>query len=232
MIKYWRIWWWWEESLNGLISMNRRRTAPVGQWLNIGECGDDERNSSTISYRWREKGHPKFGYDHGLANVFIVREIFRWSNLDVKKKHIECLSMIEHWRMLWWWEKFFNDLIWIKGKETSVVGQWANISECVHCERNSTMICSRWREKGYRMLVNDKTLPNVMMLREIVQLSHLDEEKKGIRCSSMIKHWRMWWWSEKLFNDLISMKRKRTSDVGQWSNIDECVHRQRNSSMI
>ena len=65
------------------------------------------------------------------------------------------------------------------------------------------------------MLVNDQTLANATLLREIVQSSDLDEEKKHTGCRSMIKHWRTRSSSEKLSYDFISMKKKKSSDIGQ-----------------
>ena len=120
----------------------------------------------------------------------------------------------------------------LKWKSTSHVGPLSNICECYHYKRYCWVISSWGIEKGHWMLVNDQTLANVFIFREIVQRSYLDYERKGIGCWSMIKHWRMCSSSEILFNNLISMKRKRTSDVGQWSSIGECVHLCRICSII
>ena len=191
IIKHWRISSSSEKLFNHLISMKSKRTSDVDQSSHIDECDDDERNCSMISSRWREKGHRMLVNHHTLMNVMMMREIVQWSDLDEEKKDMGCWSMMKHWRMLWWWEKLFDDFISMKRKRTSDVGQWSNIGECVHCQRNCSMISSRWREEGHRMLFNDETLANVTLLREIVQWSDLAEEKKDIGCWSMIKHCRM-----------------------------------------
>ena len=147
-----------------------------------------------ISSRWREKGHRMLRNHQTLTNLIIFREIVQWSHLDEEKKDIGCWSIIKHWRISLFWEKFFNDLISMKRKRTSDVAKSSNIDESHHRKRNCSMISSRWREKGHRILVNDETLPNLILLREIVQWSHLDEEKKDIGCWSMIKHWRISSW--------------------------------------
>ena len=121
---------------------------------------------------------------------------------------------------------------------------------------------SRWREKAHRTLVNDQTLAYLIIFREILQWPHLDEDKRDIRSSSMIKkgivfilttihqwshldqeknhfgrwsmikYWRMFWWWERFFNAVISMKTKNTSDVPQWSNIGKPHHFLKNSTII
>ena len=232
MIKHWRMWWWWEKFLNDLISMKRKRTSDVGQWSNIGECLHLQRNCSMISSRWREKGHRMLVNDQTLANVFIVREIVQWSHLDEEKKDIGCWSMIKHWRMSSFSEKLFNDLISMKRKRTSDVGQWSNIGECYDDKRNCSMISSRWREKGHRLLANDHTLANIFLLREVHQSSRLDVAKKNSGCWLLSKHWRMSVSYDKVFNDLIPRSRKRTSDNTQWWKISECIHFKWDFSMI
>ena len=271
----------------------QKRTSDVGRWSKIAECYYGERNSSMISSRWREEGYRRMWNDQSLPNVMMGREILQWSHLDEEKIDIWCWRMIKHWGMFCWWERIFNDLVWMKRKghrvfvndqwlanfmivigivqwsnldvesrdigcwsmlkhwrmcssweacfndvismkrkRTSEVGRWENIGECVDRMRNSWMISYRWRENEQRMFSNDQRFANAMMMRELFQWSDLDEEKKDIGCWSMIKHWRMWWWWEKLFNDFISMKRKQTSDVGQCSTIGECDDDELNSSMI
>ena len=169
---------------------------------------------------------------HTLPNGFILKEIVQWSDLNEENKDIGCCEIVKHSRISSFSEKLFNDLIPMKRKTTSDVGQSSNIGECDDAAGNCLMLWSRRREKGHRMLVNHQTLANAMMLREIVQWSDLNEAKKDIRCWLIIKHWRMWSCSGKLFNDLISMKRKKTYHVGQLSNIGECSNDKRNCSMI
>ena len=48
-----------------------------------------------------------------------------------------------------------------------------------------------------------------MMMREILQWSSIDQEKKDIGSWSMIKHWRISSFSEEFFRLLISMNRRR-----------------------
>ena len=170
--------------------------------------------------------------DKTLPNVIMLREIVQWANLDEEKNDIGCCWILTHCRMCSSSEKFFNDLFSMERKTASdVAGSW-NSGKCVHRVRNSSMISSAWREKGHPIFGSHQALANAMMMGARLQWSHLVEEKKDIGCWSMIKHWRMWWCWEKLFNDLISMKRKTTWDVAGSSNVAECVHRQRNSSMI
>ena len=217
---------------NDLISMKRKKISDARQWSNNGECVPRHRNCSMISFRLREKGHRLLVNEQRVANVMMIRDIVQWSHLDEKKKDIRCSSMIKHSRMLWLSEKLFSDLIQMKRKKTSNICESSNINECFHRKRNCSMISSRQREKGHRMLVNDQTLENVTLLKVIDQWSHLDEEKTGIGRWLMNKHRRMRSSSEKLFNDLISMKRKWISDVGQWPNYRECYDGKRNRSMI
>ena len=92
----------------------------------------------------------------------------------------------------------------MKRKRTSDVGQWWNIVEIHHFQ-----------------------------MREILKWSHFDEEKKNIRRWSMMKYC----WNSIIFREILKwseifMKRKRTSNVGQWWNIVEIHHRKRNSKMI
>ena len=181
--------------------MKKKRTSDVAKSSNIDESHPGKRNCSMISSRLREKGHRMLPNHQTLTNLILLREIVQWSDLDEEKKDIGCCQIIKHWRISSLWEKLFNDLISMKRKRTSDVAKSSNIDESHPAKRNCSMIWSRWREKGHRMLPNHQTLPNLMILREIV-------------------------------HDLISMKRKRTSDVAKSSNIDESHHLERNCSMI
>ena len=232
ILKHWRMCSSCEKFFNDLISMTRQMTSDIRQSSNIGECDDDGSKTSIISSRWREKGHRMSVNDETMANMMMLRDILQWSHLNEEKEDGVCCSILKHWRMCSSCEKFFNDLISMTRKRTSDIGQSSKIGECDDDGCKTSMISSRWKEKEHRMLVNDQTLANVMMLRGTLQWPHLVEEKKGIGCWSMIKHWRMWWCWEKFFNELISIKRQRTSDVGKWSNICDCDNDERNSCMI
>ena len=170
--------------------------------------------------------------DQTFANVLMMGETLQWSTFDEQKKDIGCWSMKQHYPMPWWWEKFFNDPISMKTKWISDVDKSSNIGECHDDESNSSVISSWWRRKGFCMFRYDQILANVFILSEILRSSHLHEKKKDIRCSSMDKHWKIFSSSEKVFNHLISVKGKGTSDLDEWSKTSECVHRQSNSSLI
>ena len=154
--------------------MKRKMTSDVVKSSNIDECDDDERNCSMISSRWRKKGHRMLPNHQTLTNVMMIREIVQWSHLDEEKKDIGCCQIIKHWRISSSSEKLFNDLISMKKKRTSDVAKSSNIDESHPGKRNCSMIWSRWREKGHRMLPNYQTLTNLIIVREIVQWSHLD----------------------------------------------------------
>ena len=186
--------WCCEKLFNDPISMTRKTKSDVCQSSNTAECDDAARNCSMTSYRWRQKGHQMLVNDQTLANMMMLREIVQWSNIDEEKKNIGCWSIIKYCRMRWCCEKLFNDLISMKRKRTSDIGQSSNIGECDDAERNCLMIWSWWRRKRHQMLVNHQALTNVFIVREFVQWSHLDEEKRDIRCSSIMKHWRMCSW--------------------------------------
>ena len=79
--------------LNDLISMKRKTTWGVGEWLNILECVHRKRNFWMILSRWREKGHRMLVNHRTLVNVTVLREIVQWSHLDEKKKDIRCCWM-------------------------------------------------------------------------------------------------------------------------------------------
>ena len=140
------------------MSTRRKDTSDLGQWWSIGECDDDDRSFLLISCRWREKGYWMLVYHQTLANVMMVSVIFQWSHLDEEKKDIGCWWMIKDCGICASGEKLFNNLISMKRKKTSDVGEWSNVGECVHGGRNSSMISSRWREKGHRMFVNGERL--------------------------------------------------------------------------
>ena len=220
-----------QKFFDDLMSIRRKSTSDVAQWWKITEGSNGVRNSSMISSSRGGEVHRMLVNHQTFGNVLMVKKFFNHL-LKREKNDIESCWMIKDSRMCSSSEIFSNDLISIETEKSADVGQWPNIGESHLVKRNCSMISSRWRAKGHHMLVNHHTLMNVMMMREIVQWSDLDEEKKDIGCWSIITHWWMWWWWEKLFNDFISMKRKTTSDVGQSSNIGECLHLQRNCSMI
>ena len=171
--------------------MKRKKTSDIRQCSKVGECVYPKRNSSMLSFRWRERGHQVLGNDETYASVFILREVVQRYHLHQAKRHIGCLSMMKRWRMLWWWEKFLYDLISMKRKWISVVDQWSNIVLWFHHNGNSSTISCRWREIVHGMLVNNQTLADLIIFREIVQWCHLDEEKTDIGCWSIVKHCRM-----------------------------------------
>ena len=75
-----------------------------------------------------------------------------------------------------------------KRKRTSHVGQLWNTAETLHIQRNSKMI-SFWRtEKEHRTSINDKILSNFIIVNEILQWSHFDQDKRNIARSSMMKY--------------------------------------------
>ena len=191
-------------------------------------CSSWEKFSNDLIAKKRKR-HCMWVNDKTFGNIFIFREILQWYHLDDEKWDIGCQSIIKQWLMLWCWKQFFNDLNSMKRKSTSDLRLWSNIGQYVHHEGNSSIIYSWWREKGHPMWVNHKTLANVFIVREILQWSHLDEEKKYIGRWSIIKHSRICSLWQKFFNDLISIKRKRPSDVWQRWNFRECVRRQGNS---
>ena len=116
---------------------------------------------------------------------------------------------------------------------TSDVGQWWNIVEIHHDERNSKMIWFWWRENEHQTLVNDEILLKFIMMREILKWSDFDEENKEywtlVNDGNIVEIHHD---ERNSKTDLILMKRKRTSDVGQWWNIVEIHHDERNSKMI
>ena len=94
------------------------------------------------------------------------------------------------------------------------------------------MISFWWREKKHSTLVNDQTLFKFTMFKEILKWPNFDQEKKSIVLCSNIKYYRNPSSSDKFQIDIILMKRKRTYDIGQWSNIIKIHHDERNSKTI
>ena len=73
-------------------------------------------------------------------------------------------------------------------KTISDGGQLWNMVEIYRRKENSKMISSGWREKGHGMFVNNETLLEFMILREILKWSHLYEEDSYIGWWLMMKH--------------------------------------------
>ena len=156
--------------------MKRTRILDVGQWWNIVQIHHDERNSKLISFWWREKEHQTLVNDEILLKFIIFREILKWSEILMKRKRI------------------------------LDVGQWWNIVEIHHDERNSKMIWFWWREKEYWTFVNDGILLKFIMMRKILKWSHSEKEKNNIGRWSMMKYC---WHSSSL------------REILKWSDFDE-----------
>ena len=136
----------------------------------------------------------------------------------------------------------------MKRKRTSDVGQWWNIVEIHHFQRNSKMIRFWWRENEHQTLVNDEILLKFIIFREILKWSDFDEEKKNIRCWSIMKYcWNLscyernskmiwFWWREKehqtLVNDEILLKFIIMWEILKWSDFDEEKNNIRRWSMM
>ena len=168
--------------------MKRKWTSDVGQWWNIVEIYHAKRNSKMIWYWWRENEHRTLVNDEILLKFIIFREILKWSDFDEENKNIGRWSMMEYCSNSSWWEKFKTDLILKKRKTTSDVGQWWNIVEIHHLQRNSKMIWFWWREKEYWTLVNVEILLKFIMMGEILKWSHSEKEKNKIGRWSMMKY--------------------------------------------
>ena len=120
----------------------------------------------------------------------------------------------------------------MKRKRISDVGQWSNIIEIYHLQRNSKMMGCGSREKEHRTLVNRQVWSKSIMMRQILKSCLPAEEKKNGG-----RWWRVkccWNWSSswKLKNDFIWMKGKSRLEVGQWWNVVEIDHYEKNSEII
>ena len=93
------------------------------------------------------------------------------------------------------------------------------------------MIPFPWREKAPWMLVNKERLAKLIIVKDILKWSHLDESKNYIGGWSMMIHCGNESSSEKFQNDLIWINTKSRSDVGEPSNTGESDNTKRNSKM-
>ena len=139
-------------------------------------------NSRMISFRWREKVDLMSVNHRTCVKFIILRKNLKSSYLDEVKRYMRCYQMIRDWWNSSLWEQFYNDSISMKKRSISDVGQWWNIGEIHHDERNSKMISCWWRGKVHWMLVNHETLVKFIMVREILEWWNLDEEQKYIGC--------------------------------------------------
>ena len=66
--------------------MKRKRTSDVGQWWNILDIYDHERNYKMISFWWREKLRGMLVNDEILLEFIMLRGILEWCHFGEEKK--------------------------------------------------------------------------------------------------------------------------------------------------